>query len=64
MAGRPFTRSIQNANLTRPEARSGFGIVDGLTFLREHRLNAWCFKNLPANTVPKIPIAGAAVGSF
>jgi hypothetical protein len=25
-----FPARIQNANLTRPEARSGFGIVDGL----------------------------------
>jgi hypothetical protein len=42
---------IQNANLTRPEARSGFGIVDGLTFLWEYRLNSWRFKNFPAPTV-------------
>ena len=25
--------AIQNTNFTRPEARSGFGIVDGLTLL-------------------------------
>ena len=33
------------------EASPGFGIVDGLTFLREHRLNHRSFKNFPAPTV-------------
>jgi hypothetical protein len=30
------------------EARAGFGIVNGLTFLREHRLNAGSVENVPA----------------
>ena len=42
---------IQNTNLTGTKARAGFGIVDGLTFLWEYRLNSWRFKNFPAPTV-------------
>src|SRR4029434_3314094 len=30
---------LQNTNFTCPEARAGFRIVDGLIFLREHRLD-------------------------
>jgi hypothetical protein len=39
---------IQDTNLTRPEARAGFGIANCLIFLREHRLDAWRFKDFPA----------------
>src|SRR5437763_11096332 len=39
---------IQNTNLTRLKARSGFRIVDCLTLLREHRLDPWRFKNFPS----------------
>ena len=42
---------IQNTNFTCPEARAGFRIVDGLIFLREHRLDAWSFKNFLARAV-------------
>jgi hypothetical protein len=35
---------IQDSNLTRPKARSGFRVPDCLIFLREHRLDAWSFK--------------------
>ena len=52
----PMVRSnlpvrIQNTNFTRPAARAGFGIVDGLTLLGKHGLNAKCFKNFPAPPV-------------
>jgi hypothetical protein len=40
--------AIQNTNLSRWEARTGFGLADCLIFLPEHRLNARSFKDFPA----------------
>jgi hypothetical protein len=41
----------ENTHLARTEARAGFGIIDGVLLLREHRLDAWRFKNFPAPRV-------------
>lgn len=41
---------LESTNLTGTKARSGFGIGNGLTFLREHRLNAGSLKKLSSPT--------------
>ena len=46
-----LARRIQDTNFTSPEARARFGIVDCLTLLGKHGLNAGSLENFPAPTV-------------
>jgi hypothetical protein len=46
-----FAARIQNTDFAAAKARAGFRIVDGLTLLWKHRLNARSFKNFPAPSV-------------
>jgi hypothetical protein len=39
---------VENTNFTGAEARAALGILDCLTLLWKHRLNAWSFESFPA----------------